>query len=69
MSSHRQALLHDLPTLVTLLAGETRAHSNHLMTSSCSLVFKDGEELAPRGVQDGFRQLMILDHSGDLEVF
>src|SRR5437762_8788111 len=39
------------------------------MTSSCSLLFKDVKELTPRGIQDGFRHMMILDHSGDSKVF
>jgi hypothetical protein len=69
MSSHRQALLHDLPTLVTLLAGETRAHSNHLMTSSCSLLFEDVEKCAPTGVQDGFGKVVVLDHVAYRQVF
>ena len=69
MSSHRQALLHDLPTLVTLLAGETRAHSNHLMTSSCSLIFEDVEKCAPTGVHDGFGKVMVLDHVAYRQVF
>ena len=38
MGSHRQRFLHDLPTVVALLRGETRVHSDHLMTSSLSLL-------------------------------
>ncbi len=62
MGSHRQTLLHDLPTVVAVLRGETRVHSDHLMTSSCSLFFKNVEECAPTGVHDAFCQGMILDH-------
>ena len=69
MCTNTQGLLHKLPTVATCLCREAWVHSDDLMTSSCSLVFKDGEELAPRGVQDGFRQLMVLDHSGDSKVF
>jgi len=39
------------------------------MSSTCSLGFKNSEELAPRGIQNGFRQMTVLDHSGDLKVF
>ncbi len=60
MCTNTQGLLHKLPTVATCLCREAWVHSDDLMTSSCSLVFKDGEELAPRGVQDGFRQLMVL---------
>src|SRR5712691_2708008 len=69
MGSHRQRLLHHLPTLVALLRGEARIDSYHLMTSSCSLLFKDVKECAPRGVQDGLREMVILDHPIDVQLF
>ncbi len=69
MGSDRQTLLDDLATLVTLLAREAWVHSNHLMTSSCSLLFKDGKECTPTGVHDGFSQVMVLDHVADTQVF
>ncbi len=69
MGTDAERFLHYLATLGTLLRGEARVHSDDLMTSSCSLLFKDVEELAPRGVQDGFRHMMVLDHSGDSKVF
>ena len=69
MGSDRQTLLDHLPTLVTLLTGETQVHSNDLMTSSCGLVFKDVKEGAPRGVENALGQLMIFHHVGDLKVF
>ena len=62
MGSHRKRFLHNLATPVTLLRGETRVDSDHLMTSSLSLLFKDIEKCAPRSVHDGFRQAMILHH-------
>ena len=62
MGSHRQTLLHDLTTLVALLRGETRIDSYHLMTGSCSLIFKNSEKRAPTGVHDALCQGMILDH-------
>lgn len=69
MGSHRQRLLYNLPTLVTLLRGEARIDSNDLMTSSCSLILKDVEECTPRGVENALRQTMIFHHVGDLKVF
>jgi hypothetical protein len=68
MGSYRQTLLDDLTTLVTFLAREARVHSNHLMTSSCSLLFKDVEECAPTGVQDALSQAMVLDHVENLKL-
>ena len=62
MGSHRQRFLHDLPTFVAFLRGETRVHSDHLMTSSLSLLFKDSEECAPTSVHDALCQGMILYH-------
>jgi hypothetical protein len=69
VSTNTEGLLYKFPTVATCLCGETWIHSNDLMTSSCSLIFKNSEELTPRGIQDGFRQMMVLDHIGDLEVF
>src|SRR5712691_3701915 len=69
MRTDRQTLLHDFPALVTFLTGETRVHSYDLMTSSCSLLFKNVEELPPRGVENALRQMMVLDHVGHLKVF
>ena len=69
MRTDRQTLLYDLPALVTFLTGETRVHSHDLMTSSCSLIFKDVKELTPRGVENALRQMMVFHHVGDLKVF
>ena len=69
MGTYRQALLYNLPTLMTLLTGETRVHSNNLMTSSCGLLLKDVEECAPRGVENALGQMVIFHHVGDLKVF
>ena len=68
MGSDRQTLLDDLATLVTFLAREARVHSYHLMTSSCSLLFKDVEECAPTGVQDALCQGMVLYHVEHLKL-
>src|SRR2546423_737194 len=69
MGSYRQTLLYDLPTLVTLLACETRAHSWDLMPSTCSLGREESEKRAPTGVHDGFREMVIFHHMADLKVF
>jgi len=68
MGTHRKRFLHDLPTLVAFLRGETRVHSDHLMSSTFSLGFKDSEECTPGGVHDGFRQMMVLDHVEDSQI-
>ena len=68
MGSYRQTLLDDLTTLVTFLACEARVHSNHLMTSSCSLLFKDVEECAPTGIHDAFSEGMVLYHVENLKL-
>jgi hypothetical protein len=69
MGSYRQTLLYDLPTLVTLLAGETRVHSYDLMPSTCSLCTENSEKRAPTGIHDGFREMVIFDHMTDSQVF
>lgn len=69
MGSYRQTLLNDFPTLVTLLAGETRVHSYDLMPSTCSLCTENIEKRAPTGVHDGFREMVIFDHMTDSQVF
>src|SRR5438876_1918398 len=62
MGTNRQTLLHDLPTVVAFLRGETRIDSYHLMTGSCSLILKNSEKRAPTGVQDALCQGMMVDH-------
>src|SRR5258708_9323437 len=69
MGSYRQTLVDDLPTLVTLLAGETRAHSNILMSSTCSLGTENREKRAPTGSDDGCSEMVIFDHMTDSQVF
>lgn len=68
MGSYRQTFLYNLPALVTLLTGETRVHSDHTMSSTCSLGSEDVEERAPGGVYDGFRKMMVLHHVEDMQV-
>ncbi len=69
MGSYRQTLLDDLSTLVTLLACETRVHSDNLMPGTCSLCTENIEERAPTGVHDGFCKMVIFDHIIDSQVF
>ena len=69
MCTHTEGLLHPFPTVAARLSGEARVDSDHLMSSILSLGFKDVEERAPTGVQDGFRQMTILDHVGDSQSF
>ncbi len=69
MGTHRKRLLHDLPTLETLLGGEARVDSHDLMSSILSFGFKDIEERAPTGIHNGFRQVVVLDHPTDVEIF
>jgi len=61
MGSYRQRFLHNLTTFVALLRGVAGVHSNDLMSSTCSLGFKNVEECAPTGVHDAFRKSMILE--------
>ncbi len=68
MGTDREAFLHDLPTLVTLLTSEARVHSNNLMSSTCSLGSEDVEERAPTGVENGLRQMMVLDQVEDTHI-
>ena len=68
MRTNTEGLGNKLPTVTACLCGIAGVHSNDLMTSSCSLLFKDVEECAPTGIQNGFRQVMILDHIRDGKV-
>lgn len=69
MRTDTEGLLYQFPTVTACLCGETGVHSDDLMTSSCSLIFKDVEERAPRGIQDGFCEMMVFDHIADSQVF
>ena len=68
MRTHTEGLGNKLPTVTACLCGIAGVHSNDLMTSSCSLLFKNVEECAPTSIQNGFRQVMILDHIRDGKV-
>jgi hypothetical protein len=69
MRTHAQGLLNERPAVAACLCGEARIDSDHLMSSTCSLGFKESEKCAPTGVHDGFREMMVLDHMTDSQVF
>ena len=68
MSANTEGLLNKLPTVATCLGREARIHSDDLMTSSLSLIFKNVEKRTPTGIHDGFRQVMIFQHVYDLKI-
>ena len=68
MRTDRQRLLDHLTTPITLLRGVTGVHSNDVMTSSCSLVFKDIEECAPGGVYDALGKMVIFYHAINVQI-
>jgi hypothetical protein len=61
--------VHEFPTVATCLGGKAGVHSNHLMTSTLSLVRENFEELTPSGITNGFGKMMVLDHVTDSQVF
>jgi hypothetical protein len=68
MGTHRKPFLHDLTTVVTLLCGKVGVHSNHLMSSTCSIGTENVEERAPTGVENGFCKMMVLNHVEDMHI-
>jgi hypothetical protein len=68
MGSDTQAFLDDFPTPVALLRREAGRNVHDLMTSSCSLIFKELDEGSPRGVGNALGQRMILEHAVDVQV-
>jgi hypothetical protein len=68
MRTHRQRLLENLATPKAGLRGVVGIHSDNLMTSSYSLVFKDSEKCAPGGVHNALGEMMVLDHPFNVEV-
>ena len=69
MRTDTEGLLNKLPTVTACLGREARVHSDHLMTSSLSLIFKDIEKRTPTGIANGFCEMVVLDHPTDIEVF
>jgi len=68
MRPHTERLVNQFPTVAAGLSGEARIDSDHSMSSILSFGFKDVEERAPGGVQDGFGQMMIFHHRINIEV-
>ena len=68
MRPHTERLVDQFPTVAAGLSGEARIDSDHSMSSIFSFGFKDVEERAPGGVQDGFGQMMIFHHRINIEV-
>ncbi len=66
MGTDRQRFLHDLPTLITFLTGETRVHPDDLMTSVLSFDSEDVKELPPTSVRNGLSKVMVLYHAIDI---
>ncbi len=69
MGTNAERLLHNLSTLATFLRGKTRIHSDHAMSSVCSFGTENVEECAPTSVQNALRQVVVLDHVRDRQVF
>jgi len=65
MSTNTQGLLNQCPAIAACLCREAGGHSDNLMPGAFSLGFKDFKELTPCGIQDGLRQMVVLDHVGD----
>jgi len=69
MSTNTQGLLNQYSTVAACLCREAGIHSDNLMSGTFSPGFKDFKELTPCGIQDGLRQMVVLDHVGDSKVF
>src|SRR6185312_10846974 len=69
MRPHAQTFLDVLPTPATLLRRKARRNPYHHMTGSFSLIREDSEKCAPTGVVNTLREMMVLHHPGDIQVF
>ncbi len=69
MRTHTEGLLNKFPTVTACLCGVAGTHSDHTMSSVLSFDSEDIEELTPTRVHDGFREMVVLHHVGDLKVF
>ena len=67
MSTNRKGLLNKFPTVATFLCRETGIDLNNLVSSTFSLNSENIEELSPSSIENGFRQMMVLDHVVDKE--
>ena len=64
-----QALLHHNAAARTRLAGVGRIDRHHSLPGACCLGSEDGEVYPPTSITDAFGEVMVLHHSGDLQVF
>src|SRR5690242_3326034 len=69
MDTHRKAFLHDFPASVAFLRRETRRNPYHLMPSTFSLCSKYFDEGSPTGISNALCQMMILEHTVDMQIF
>jgi hypothetical protein len=68
MRSDRQRFLNVLATPGTVLGRETRVYSDHLTTSTCSLVGQDVQKRTPRSIQHTLCQFRAYQ-SAHVQVF
>jgi hypothetical protein len=69
VGTHTQAFRCDLTAIAALLASVVSRHSDNLRTSTLSLELKDTQELCPSCVINAFTQVMVLDHTLNVQVF
>ena len=69
MRTNTQRLLNECSAFVACLGRETRIDSDHLMSSTGSLGFKNSEKRALTGVHDALRKMMVFHHIADCQVF
>ena len=68
MCTNTERLLYNLPTLVTLLRGETRVDSYHLVPSIPSFGTQDIEKRAPASIHNALCKMMVFHHVVDLQI-
>ncbi len=69
VGTHTQRLLDHGATLRTLLTGELWYHGNDRDIMHRSIGFHLGQELSPSGIMNALREMVVLDHVADLQVF
>jgi hypothetical protein len=67
VSAHGEAFGRERPVFETLLGRETTRNLDHLMSSSCRLVLKEGKESSKSAIGSAFRQMTMLEHAGDVQ--
>src|SRR5262245_19400556 len=69
MLAHHQGLAHSCSTLAAILRRELRGDLQYPTASVFSFARKDQKEGAPRYVGYGLGQMMILEQTGNVQVF